>query len=133
MRHSRCSSHRLFTVWLLSAPRPALSSLAVESNSYLYDQLRSPHLLDLYLFSPLSSLMGVKLNERFKKLHHQLFSDDAGNVALEATIKALETGRVFIELAPVPGLSAVVDVLVGILKKVQVSNVCSIYDRRFSL
>ena len=77
--------------------------------------------------------MRVKLNERFKKLHDHLFSDDAGNVALEATIKALETGRVFIELAPVPGLSAVVDVLVGILKKVQVSNVCSICDRRFSL
>ena len=77
--------------------------------------------------------MGVKLNDRFKALHGQLISDDAGNVALEATIKTLETGRVFVELAPVPGLSAVVDVLVGILKKVQVSSACSTCARRCSL
>ena len=82
---------------------------------------------------PLYPSMGVKLNERFKKFHFQLFRDDARNVALEATVQALETGRVFIELAPVPGLSAVVDVLVGILKKVQVSDACSICDRRLSL
>ena len=67
--------------------------------------------------------MGVKLSEHFKKLHHKLFGDDALDTALEATIKALETGKELVELAPIPGLQALFDVLIGILEKVQVSSV----------
>ncbi|KAI0704024.1 hypothetical protein C8Q76DRAFT_697383 [Earliella scabrosa] len=63
--------------------------------------------------------MGIKLGERFKKLYHELFGDDALDTALEATIKALETGKEFVELAPVPGLPALFDVIIGILEKVQ--------------
>ena len=66
--------------------------------------------------------MGVKLSEHFKKLYHKLFGDDALDTALEVTIKALETGKKFVEPAPLPGLPALFDVLIWILEKVQVSS-----------
>ena len=67
--------------------------------------------------------MGIKLSERFKRLYHKLFGDDALDMVLEATIKTLETGKEFVELAPIPGLPALFNVLIGILEKVQVSSV----------
>ena len=54
------------------------------------------------------------------KSPHRLFGDDAGDVALESTIKALDAGRGLVGLAGVPGLPEALDVLIGILRKVQV-------------
>ncbi|KAI0702233.1 hypothetical protein C8Q76DRAFT_234242 [Earliella scabrosa] len=53
------------------------------------------------------------------KSPHRLFGDDAGDVALESTIKALDAGRGLVGLAGVPGLPEALDVLIGILRKVQ--------------
>lgn len=44
------------------------------------------------------------------------------DTALETTITVLENGRELVELAPIPGLPLAVDILIDILKKVQVSH-----------
>ena len=54
------------------------------------------------------------------KLYRKLVGDEALQSALAGTIKTLETGRGLAELAPVPGLPVVLDVLIAILEKVQV-------------
>ena len=51
---------------------------------------------------------------------HRLFASDAGEVVLESTIKALDAGRGLVGLAGVPGLPEALDVLMSILRKVQV-------------
>lgn len=49
----------------------------------------------------------------------------AGNI-LDLTVKGLETGKdPIIAAAPVPGLSVAFDVLIGVLKKVQVCRLRS--------
>ena len=50
----------------------------------------------------------------------RFFGRDAGYVALANTIGALENGRGLVGLAGVPGLTEALDVLISILKKVQV-------------
>ncbi|KAI0702079.1 hypothetical protein C8Q76DRAFT_861684 [Earliella scabrosa] len=64
----------------------------------------------------------MKLSDRFMKLYHRLFGDEALQLARAGTIKTLETGRDLAELAPVPGLPAVLDVLIAILERVQVTK-----------
>ena len=64
--------------------------------------------------------MAVSLHDRFKRLHRKLFGDGATDAVLAATISTLEAGGKLVELAPVPGLASVVDVLVGILNKARV-------------
>ena len=74
----------------------------------------------------------MKLSDRFMKLYHKLFGDEALQLAPAGTIKTLETGRDLAELAPVPGLPVVLDVLITILERGQVSSSCSCqhHDRR---
>ena len=62
----------------------------------------------------------MNLSDRFLKLYRKL----ALQSALEGTIKTLQTGRGLAELAPVPGLPVVLDVLIAILEKVQVCVMC---------
>ena len=64
--------------------------------------------------------MPIKLSPHFRRLYNRLFGDDALNAALAVTISALEKGEGVAELAPVPGLASLLQVLAGILKKVQV-------------
>ncbi|KAI0704010.1 hypothetical protein C8Q76DRAFT_801785 [Earliella scabrosa] len=61
----------------------------------------------------------MKLSDRFLKLYRKLIGDEALQLALAGTIKTLQTGRDLTELAPVPGLPVVLDVLIAILEKVQ--------------
>ena len=55
----------------------------------------------------------------------RLFGGDAGYVALANTIGVLENGRGLVGLAGVPGLTEALDMLIGTLKKVQVTLLCS--------
>ena len=61
--------------------------------------------------------------DRLKKLYHgKLFGEHGMDTALETTITVLENGRELVELAPIPGLPFAVNILIEILKKVQVSS-----------
>ena len=64
--------------------------------------------------------MPIKLIAHFRRLYNKLSGDHALQAALAATITALEKGEGVAELAPVPGLASLLQVLAGILKKVQV-------------
>ncbi|KAI0702121.1 hypothetical protein C8Q76DRAFT_824886 [Earliella scabrosa] len=67
--------------------------------------------------------MPIKLSPHFRRLYNsRLFGDDALNAALAVTISALEKGEGVAELAPVPGLASLLQVLAGILKKVQATT-----------
>ena len=57
----------------------------------------------------------------------RLLGDDAGYVALANTIETLDTGRGLVGPAGVPGITETLDVLIGILKKVEVRVLCSCY------
>ena len=63
----------------------------------------------------------VNAVERRPNIHPMLISGDTVNTALNVTVTVLEAGGDLVDLAPVPGLSAVVGILVQIVKKVQVS------------
>ena len=62
-----------------------------------------------------------------QKLRNKHLADNSRNAALEATINVLETGGNLADLAPVPGLASILDVLARILKKVQAS-LCTHHD-----
>ena len=64
--------------------------------------------------------MPIKLSPHFQQLYNKRLGDDALKAALAVSISALEKGEGVAELAPVPGLASLLQVLAGILKKVQV-------------
>ena len=70
------------------------------------------------------SVPAVKSVDRGSNIHPTLISDDIVNTALNGTVAVLEVGGDLADLAPIPGLSAVLGILVQIVKKVQVSG-CS--------
>ncbi|KAI0702125.1 hypothetical protein C8Q76DRAFT_824890 [Earliella scabrosa] len=64
----------------------------------------------------------VNAVDRRPNIHPMLISGDTVNTALNVTVTVLEAGGDLVDLAPVPGLSAVVGILVQIVKKVQATR-----------